>query len=163
MVKNGIQSVKCEWCNKIQNNDRVTRTTDRKTCCLHCFDKARDYYKKGLLSSDEVSEYYSLKAKYYKLMNELILKIKKVLYEKSNLRVKKEIEDLYKTESQWCIKKHNKVREVLNLKERIGMIEDLINYYPLLINVNDSYYNNISISDSPRTVRLVVEKYYYNI
>lgn len=97
----------CTECNKTDYDNVFEKTTDNKDVCIKCLSEAQDYYKKGLLSSEEVSKYFKLKELYKLKVNEISLQVRKYAkyYETSDIELMKDVIRLETSLSERTFKK----------------------------------------------------------
>lgn len=67
----------CKVCNKTEYNHQFDRTTDGHNVCLGCMSEAQDYYKKGLLSLEQINNYYEILKNYKNKLIEMVLHCRK--------------------------------------------------------------------------------------
>lgn len=86
----------CEICKKVSYEHQFDRTTDGKDVCLGCMSQAQDHYKKGLLNSKEIKDYYDFLKNYKKKLQEVVLLAKKhgILRNEDPVKILKEVKEL---------------------------------------------------------------------
>jgi hypothetical protein len=138
----------CQQCNKMDNINQIITTTDNKNMCRSCYVEAQQHYKKGLLNSKEIEEYYKLKEEYKEKLYEILLHIKKqgIDKEEDPIKILEEVKEL---EVSLAKTKYNKGRgfhkttldltketfkgEVnLTMREHKEIIETIMNNFDLI-------------------------------
>lgn len=138
----------CYKCNKTDYSNRFETTTDNKQVCMMCLRESQDYYKKGLLSSEEIDAYYADVKNYKEKVGELNLLIRK--YAKHNnetpTRILKEVLELETSLSETSFKKGlgfghktivSSIKEIngvltATMKERIALTKQIIENFDLI-------------------------------
>jgi len=148
MVKFEMTKVKCEMCNKNEFESLAVTTTDEHYLCIPCLREAQDYYKKGLLSLDEVKEFYEIKRDYINKTQEISILIRKYALhlDKKPVDILKEVMKLEKQLSESTFKKGqgfpgvshvNQVSQIngkmtTNMDEHLAIINQVLENFDLI-------------------------------
>lgn len=135
----------CKQCNKTDYESRFNRTTDNEDICIKCLTECQDHYKKGLISFEEVRDFYQLKKEYKALVDKMLLKIKKYAkyYNESPVEILKEVRELEDSLSITAFKKgrgfHKAVIDLKTEKFEGGTVTTLEEHYIIVKQVMDNF------------------------
>ena len=151
-VQHGAYKETCQHCNQTNFNDRNTRTIENDIVCLNCIEPVRNYYRKGLVTNEEVYNFFKLEESYKKATLELNQKVKK--YSQHNKEKSQEVlKDLLAEVEIEAIKRYSKVFNCCLIPEKQRVVQEITNNFSrvrkeLPLEVYDSIVlNNISNGD----------------